>query len=426
MKKRRAVAAAALIVGALALTACSRGGSGGSPDDHGPITIWYSNNEQEVAWGKQMVEAWNAEHPDEKVTGQEIPAGRSSEEVIGAAITAGNAPCLIYNTAPSAVGQFEKAGGLVDISSLPDGAEYIEDRSGDLSTQYQNADGDYFQLPWKSNPVVIFYNKDIFEKAGLDPDDPQLSTYADFLAASKTVVEKGGADYAIWPAPTSEFFQMQFDFYPLYAAQTGGKLVVEDDKATFDDSAGDGVGEFWSTLYADGLAGQEKYTGDAFGDGKAAMAIVGPWAVSVYDGVNWGSVPVPTHDGIPADETYTFSDAKNIGFYTACVNQGTAWDVAKFSTSLEQDEKLLETTGQMPLRADLLDTFPDYFAANPAYAEFGDQAARTVDVPAGPNTVQMLQAFRDEWSQSVIFGGKDVTQALADAAAKIDDIAKQP
>ncbi|MDN4638624.1 extracellular solute-binding protein [Agreia sp. PsM10] len=426
MKKRRAVAAAALIVGALALTACSRGGSGGSPDDHGPITIWYSNNEQEVAWGKQMVEAWNAEHPDEKVTGQEIPAGRSSEEVIGAAITAGNAPCLIYNTAPSAVGQFEKAGGLVDISSLPDGAEYIEDRSGDLSTQYQNADGDYFQLPWKSNPVVIFYNKDIFEKAGLDPDDPQLSTYADFLAASKTVVEKGGADYAIWPAPTSEFFQMQFDFYPLYAAQTGGKLVVEDDKATFDDEAGDGVGEFWSTLYADGLAGQEKYTGDAFGDGKAAMAIVGPWAVSVYDGVNWGSVPVPTQDGIPADETYTFSDAKNIGFYTACVNQGTAWDVAKFSTSLDQDKKLLETTGQMPLRADLLDTFPDYFAANPAYAEFGDQAARTVDVPAGPNTVQMLQAFRDEWSQSVIFGGKDVKQALADAAAKIDDIAKQP
>jgi len=426
MTKRRAVAAAVLIVGALALTACSRGGSGGSPDNHGPITIWYSNNEQEVAWGKQMVEAWNAEHPDEKVTGQEIPAGRSSEEVIGAAITAGNAPCLIYNTAPSAVGQFEKAGGLVDISSLPDGAEYVEQRSGALSTQYQNADGDYFQLPWKSNPVVIFYNKDIFAKAGLDPDDPQLSTYSGFLAAAKTVVEKGGADYAIWPAPTSEFFQMQFDFYPLYAAQTGGKLVVEDGKATFDDEAGDGVGEFWSTLYTDGLAGQEKYTGDAFADGKAAMAIVGPWAVSVYDGVNWGSVPVPTQDGIAADETYTFSDAKNIGFYTACVNQGTAWDVAKFSTSLEQDRKLLETTGQMPLRADLLDTFPDYFAANPAYAEFGDQAARTVDVPAGPNTVQMLQAFRDEWSQSVIFGGKDVKQALADAAAKIDDIAKQP
>ena len=426
MKKRRVVAAAALVVAALALTACSRAGSGGSPDEHGPITIWYSNNEQEVAWGKQMVEAWNAEHPDEKVTGQEIPAGRSSEEVIGAAITAGNAPCLIYNTAPSAVGQFEKAGGLVDISSLPDGAEFVEGRSGALSTQYQNADGDYFQIPWKSNPVVIFYNKDIFDKAGLDPDDPQLSTYDDFLAASKTVVAKGGADYAIWPAPTSEFFQMQFDFYPLYAAQTGGKLVVEDGRSTFDDEAGEGVGEFWSTLYTDGLAGQEKYTGDAFADGKAAMAIVGPWAVSVYEGVNWGSVPVPTQDGIAADETYTFSDAKNIGFYTACVNQGTAWDVAKFSTSLEQDRKLLETTGQMPLRADLLDTFPDYFEANPAYAEFGDQASRTVDVPAGPNTVQILQAFRDQWSQSVIFGGKDVKQALADAAAKIDDIAKQP
>ena len=38
-----------------------------------------------------MVEAWNADHPDEQIKAQEIPAGASSEEVIGAAITAGNA-----------------------------------------------------------------------------------------------------------------------------------------------------------------------------------------------------------------------------------------------------------------------------------------------------------------------------------------------
>ena len=57
--------------------------------------------------------AWNADHADEKVTAQEIPAGKSSEEVIGAAITAGNAPCLIFNTSPAAVPQFQKQGGLV-------------------------------------------------------------------------------------------------------------------------------------------------------------------------------------------------------------------------------------------------------------------------------------------------------------------------
>jgi multiple sugar transport system substrate-binding protein len=412
----------------MSLAACSGGGAATtSLTGTGPITIWYSNNEQEVEWGKQMVEAWNADHPDEQIKGQEIPAGKSSEEVIGAAITAGNAPCLIYNTAPSAVGQFEKQGGLVDLSTYDDGVSYIEERSGDVASQYQNTDGDYFQMPWKSNPVVIFYNKDLFEKAGLDPENPKLSTYADFTETAQTLVDEGVSDYAILPAPTSEFFQSQFDFYPLYAAQSGGKQIVEDNKATFADQDGYDVADFWANLYTNKLAGQEKYTGDAFADGKAAMAIVGPWAVSVYkDNVNWGSVPVPTKDGIAPEDTYTFSDAKNIGLYSACENKGTAWEVLKFSTSQEQDGKLLELTGQMPLRKDLQTTYSDYFDANPAYQAFGDQASRTVEVPPGPNTVEMLQAFRDAWSKSVIFGKQDTKESLDGAATKIDEIATQP
>lgn len=418
---------AAAVVGALALAGCSGGGSNsGGADARGDITIWYSNNESEVAWGKQMVDAWNAENPDEQITGQEIPAGKSSEETISAAITAGNAPCLIYNTAPSAVGQFEKQGGLIELSSLDDGASYIEERSGDLAQQYQNTDGAYFQMPWKSNPVVIFYNKDMFAAAGLDPEKPALATYDEFLATSKTLVDAGVAPNAILPAPTSEFFQTQFDFYPLYAAATGGSQIVEDGEATFADEAGYDVAEFWASMYSEGLSGKEKAQGDAFADGDAAMAIVGPWAVSVYDDVNWGSVPVPTKAGVSPDETWTFSDAKNIGLYSACENQATAWDVLKFSTSEEQDGQLLELTGQMPLRADLQDTYPDYFAANPAYAAFGDQASRTVEVPPGPNTVEMLQAFRDAWSKSVIFGEGDVRKSLDAAAVKVSDIAQQP
>ena len=78
-----------------------------------------------------MVTAWNAENPKEKVTAQEIPAGKSSEEVIGAAITAGNAPCLVFNTSPAAVPQFQKQGGLVPLDDFPGGAKYVESRSGD-------------------------------------------------------------------------------------------------------------------------------------------------------------------------------------------------------------------------------------------------------------------------------------------------------
>ena len=425
-RRRTLGAAATVVAGILLLTACSQGSASLTNDGHGPITIWYSNNEQEVQWGKQMVASWNADHPDEKITGQEIPAGKSSEEVIGAAIAAGNAPCLIYNTAPSAVGQFEKQVGLKDLSKIPGAKKYIEDRSGDVAKQYQNAKGDYFQMPWKSNPVVIFYNKKIFKKAGLDPENPKLATYADFLATSKKIVASGAAENAIHPAPTSEFFQSQFDFFPLYAAETDGEPFLKDGKATFADQAGYDVADFWHTLYKDGLAGQEQYQGDAFAAGQSAMAIVGPWAVAVYKDVDWGSVPVPTKNGMPADKIWTFSDAKNIGLYTACKNQGTAWDVLKYSTSQDEDAKLLELTGQMPIRKDLADTYATYFAEHPEYKAFGDQASRTVEVPIGPNTVEMLQTFRDAWTNSVIFGRGSVKDSIDGAASKIDEIAKQP
>ena len=425
--RRRIITATALgAVGLLALSACSAGGDEGGSDSRGDITIWYSNNEAEIEWGKQMVEAWNADHPDEQIKAQEIPAGESSEATIAAAITAGNAPCLVYNTSPAAVPGFEKQGGLVNLSEFEDGDDYITGRSGDVADQYRSSDGDFYQMPWKSNPVMIFYNKDMFTQAGIDAENPPLATYDEFLDTSRKLVSSGVAKHAIWPAPSSEFFQSWFDFYPLYAAQSGGTQLLEDGKATFNDENGEAVADFWATVYAEGLAGNEAYNGDAFADKQSAMSIVGPWAIAVYgDSVNWGSVPVPTKDGMDPSEVYTFSDAKNIGMFTACKNQATAWDVLKFSTSEEQDGKWLESTGQMPLRQDLTGTYPDYFSANAAYEQFGDQAARTVEVPNVPNSVEIWQEFRDGYSKAVIFGEEEVSTFLKDAADKADSLASQ-
>ena len=424
--RRRMMTTAIAATGLLALTACGGGGEDGGTEGRGDITIWYSNNEAEIAWGEQMVEAWNAENPDEQIKAQEIPAGESSEAVIGAAITAGNAPCLVYNLSPAAVPQFEKQGGLVTLSEFSDGDGYITDRSGDLAEQYRSTDGGFRQMPWKSNPVMIFYNKALFAQAGLDPENPSLATYDEFLETARTIVSSGAAQYAINPSPTSEFFQSWFDFYPLYAAQSGGTQLVEDGAATFNDANGEAVAEFWSTLYAEGLAGKEAYQGDSFADGISAMSIVGPWAIAVYgEDVEWGAVPVPTQDGTPAEDTYTFSDAKNIGMFTACENQATAWDVLQFSTNEEQDGIWLEETGQMPLRQDLTGTYPEYFEANPAYEQFGDQAARTVEVPNVPNSVEVWQVFRDGYSKSVIFGEEEVPTFLEDTSAEIDTLVSQ-
>ena len=180
----------------------------------------------------------------------------------------------------------------------------------------------------------------------------------------------------------------------------------------------------WQQLYAQNLAGKEAYTGDAFADGTAAMASVGPWAISAYKGkVDWGVVSVPTQAGAAEDQP-TFSDAKNVAVYTACANRGTAWDFLKFSTSKEQDGKLLEMTGQMPMRQNLAQEYAAYFTANPQYKTFAAKSAHVVEVPNVPASVEVWQAFRDAWSNSVIFGKADPNQALSDAASKINNLVK--
>ena len=425
MKKSRIRIAAALLV-TVSVAAC--GGGGGvsartATDAYGPITIWYSNNPQEITWGEQAVASWNKSHPGQQVSGQQIPSGQSSEEVIGAAITAGTEPCLIYNTSPASVPDFEKQGGLVPLNDFPGGAAYIEARSGPNASMYKSPDGEYYQLPWKSNPVMIFYNKKEFAKAGISTTNPPLSTYSQFLATARKLVSSGAAKYAIYPSPSSEFFEAWYDFYPLYAAETGGKELVENDKATFSSAAGQAVAGFWRQLYAQNLAGDESYNGDPFADGTAAMAIVGPWAIADYQGVvNWGVVPLPTSQGNTKDTIPTFSDAKNIAMYASCQNRGTAWDFLKYSTSTSQDGKLLAMTGQMPIRQGIQQLYASYFKANPAYTEFAAEAAHVIEVPIVPNSVEIWQTFRDHWSDAVIFGQESSAQALAGAASQINQL----
>src|SRR5689334_18636087 len=219
-------------------------------------------------------------------------------------------PCRPRKSPPAAVPNFQAQGGLVALDDFADGANYVNARSGITAGQYESPDGKFYQLPWKSNPVMIFYNKTEFAKAGISTTDPPLGTYAQFLDTAKKLVSSGAAKYAIYPSPSSQFFQPWFDFYPMYAAESGGKQLIENKKATFDSDAGKAVAGFWQQLYAQNLAGKEAYNGDSFADGTAAMASVGPWAIAAYKGkVDWGVVSVPTQAGSSADQP-TFSDAK--------------------------------------------------------------------------------------------------------------------
>lgn len=434
MKRHTQIASlAALGLVALPLAACSSGDTGNEATDSGslssgPIEIWYSTNEQEIAWGEAVVEAWNAEYPDEEVTAQAIPAGSSSEDVIGASITAGNTPCLVFNTAPSAVPAFQKQGGLVNLSqTFADAEDYITGRSGDAADGFRSADGDLYQLPWKTNPFMLYYNKDVFTQAGLDAENPTLDTYDDVLAAAQAIKESGAADFAIYPPATADYTNINFDFYPFFLANSGGTQLIEDGEAAFADEAGLETLEFWQTLYADDYSSAEAYSGDMwagpFADGVAAMGVAGPWGKAQFDGkVNYGVASLPTADGTAAEETATFADSKNIGLYSSCENQQTAWDFLKFATNDENDLALLETTGQFPTRTDVNELAADFLGGEPFFEPFATAVPLAVDVPNVDGLAEKMQVFRDAWSQNVQSGEGDLEAAFEEAATSINGI----
>lgn len=410
----------------LIVAGCDGGASdsGGPTASRGPITIWFSDNAEEIAWGEQMVAAWNGAHPEETITVEEMPSGGSPEQAITLAIEGGHTPCLIFNTPPAAAPGFQSRGALVPLDAFPDSRQYLEQRTGPVAEQYQAPDGQYYQLPWKSNPFMLFYNRELFAEAGLDPDDPPLSTYDEFLETAHTLVDSGAAEVAVWPAPAGALFASWSDFYPLFAAETGGWQLLEGGEATFDSEPGRVVAEFWRSLYAGDLASPERYDSDPFADGVAAIRVGGPSAIPASEEIDWGVVPVPTSAGVPADQVWTFGDARSVAMYTTCENQATAWDVITFATSPEQDGLLLELTGQMPMRPDLPATYPESVSRDPAYLAFADQAARITEVPNVPNSFAVWEAFQDAWTASVIAGEQDPAEALADVAGRINDLVR--
>ena len=243
------VSAAVLALGMTA--ACGGGsGSGDAASATGPIKVWLSNNPEEIAWGKAMVKEWNSAHADQKVTAQEIPAGKTSEEVIGAAITAGNAPCLVFNTSPAAVPQFQKQGGLVALDGFSGATDYIKARSGDSRRPVHIAGREVLPDPVEAEP-----GDDLLQQGPVQEGRPRpgrtrrcrrTTSSSPPARRSSTAAPPTSA---IAPAPSSEFFQSWFDFYPLYAAESGGKQTIEDGKATFDDAAGQDVWNFWAQMY---------------------------------------------------------------------------------------------------------------------------------------------------------------------------------
>ena len=87
-------------------------------------------------------------------------------------------------------------GAVMPVADVLEAGGYNFDKSNYLPgivAYYSKPDGTMLSFPYNSSSPILYYNKDIFEKAGLDVDSPP-ETWQDVFAAARTIKESGAAE----------------------------------------------------------------------------------------------------------------------------------------------------------------------------------------------------------------------------------------
>ncbi|MCI3271536.1 ABC transporter substrate-binding protein [Streptomyces cylindrosporus] len=199
-RRRFAQAAVAGLALTGLLTACGGSDSGDGAKSSGPVTLpfWGWANGQEA-----VVKAFNASHKDVKLKYTKVTDQLTMQKQLTNAVKAGNAPCLVQNTAEY-VTSWVSQGALADISQYVDGSKDKFNPGSWASAQVQ---GKSYGVPTSSAPNFTIYRTDIFTKYGIKPP----TTWDEFIAAGK-VLKKHGVkitNYAGEDPSTLEVLAMQ-------------------------------------------------------------------------------------------------------------------------------------------------------------------------------------------------------------------------
>lgn len=418
-------ASALALVSALAL-----GTLGGVAAAQASITFWPSSNPEEIAFATQVVTTWNAEHPELQVRMQPLPASRSTEEVLLAAIAARTTPDVAANIYPGAISQYVEAGGLYEHETLPGFTDFVLARSGeDVLRLYTHPSGHVYQIPWKSNPVMFAYNVDLLAEAGIEPGD--LATYGGFLEAARKVHERwGGEKHLYSPTVDVTWWQRFFDFYALYIAASGGQTLLDaEGQVVFDGQAGQEVFEFLGTLFREGYALKGQSAQNRFFQGTVLVEQAGPFTMPFYEnnapeGFRFGLIPVPVPDRMAGQPVYTYGDPKNIAIFSNTRQAEASWEFIKYVLSPENDALFLDITGQIPYRLGMEGDplFEPMLAERPNLPPFLDQSLRTRGVDDTPYLIEIFSAISREYEAAVVQGARSPAEGLRRAAQRARDI----
>ena len=365
-----------------------------------------------------LVEAFESTHEDIDIETTIIPPDQYWT-VMSAGLPAGSAPDVFWLAC-------DRAPALIDAGVILNLQDYAERDSVDLEKfpdalkSFFTADGEIYAIPKDYDTINIFYNKELFDKAGLEY--PQNGwTWDDMLAmAQKLTVpatDGGQTQYGIVAARNvqSSVYNFMYSNNGAFCSEDGKEILInspEDLEALtyLSDMM------FKYKVSPDGAEQQEIGASTMFDSGMAAMIPDGSWMAMHYSEVLGDKVGVVQ---MPVKER------------SACVMAGTgfaaaaqtkypeqAWEFLKFLATQEAQE--MQATRVIPAYEGAAQAYVDQLPNMDAQTMV-DAAETAVPYPFTDKNGPEVEAAFDEQLQHIWLTNKDVATALADAQANMEE-----
>jgi multiple sugar transport system substrate-binding protein len=397
------------------------------------LTYWPAANPSETRLAIRLAAQWNLENPDVQVRVQPLPAGRSTEEVLLAAIVARATPDVSSNVSSALLARLVRAKGVVRLDDRVATAARLQERTSPaMLAPLRLPNGGIYAFPWKTNPMMLMYNVDLLKAAGVSP--PRTQT--ELLEACRRLVRDTNGDgrldrWAFWATLKTTWFERFYDFYPLYLASSGGRTLVNNGKVVFENEAAVKALDVLRRGFDSGVLPRSNFAlgRDPFMDGTVAMKIIGPWFLKELNelkitGLNYNVTPVPTADGTPEKDRFAFADLRSIAIFSTTRHPDEAARFVAYLTSPAADRLLIEEASQLPYRRGLASDrrFTASLKKWPTLSTYATYVERTRDIDLDPDIVEMFDLISEAYEESAIYGKTSPRQALAKAAREARSI----
>jgi multiple sugar transport system substrate-binding protein len=397
------------------------------------LTYWPAANPPETRLALRLAAQWNAENPDVQVRVQPLPAGRSSEEVLLAAIVAKATPDISSNVSSALLARLVRAGGVVRLDNRVATAARLNERTNSaMLASLRLPDGGIYAFPWKTNPEMLMYNVDLFKAAGIGPPHTHTELVNAWHKLARDTDGDGRLDrWAMWSTLKTTWYERFYDFYPLYLASSGGKTIVNNGKIVFENAAAVSALDVLRRGFAEGVLPRSNFAlgRDPFMDGTVAMKIIGPWFVKELDelkvrGLHYNVTPIPAADGTDPANQFAFADLRSIAIFSTTKHPDAAARFVAYLTSPAADRLLIEQASQLPYRRDLASDprFTVALARWPTLSTYATYVERSRDLDIDPDVVEIFDILSEAYEESAIYQTSSVRDAVKKAAAEARNV----